>query len=195
MDLGGAQHATNLEGLFAAIHGIVGRLMEARNLYVALHDPVADLISYPYYVDEEDNPPGPSRRAGLDAYVLRNRQALLATLRSSKSSAGGRWRRSVRHPSIGSAYPGLRRPNTGRVRGADLHRGSPLRRAGEGYPHLRVAAGRLAIGRKRAEEQLQRSEQTTAAWWRMRTRRSSFRKKVCSSMSTLNGGALRLLGK
>ncbi|MBZ5590144.1 MAG: PAS domain S-box protein, partial [Acidobacteriia bacterium] len=75
-----AQQATTLEELFVAIHRIVGRLMEARNLYVALYHPGADLISYPYFVDERDDPPGPEPPGrGLTAYVLRTGKPLLAT--------------------------------------------------------------------------------------------------------------------
>src|SRR5256886_1815035 len=75
-----AHAAGNLHDLFAAIHEIVGGLMPAKNFYIALYDPVAELLSFPYFVDEYDTE-FPSKRLGkgLTEYVLRTGQALLAT--------------------------------------------------------------------------------------------------------------------
>src|SRR3989449_6167054 len=75
-----AHAAGNLQDLFAAIHEIVGGLMPAKNFYIALYDPAAELLSFPYFVDEYD-PDFPSKRLGkgLTEYVLRTGQALLAT--------------------------------------------------------------------------------------------------------------------
>src|SRR5207253_2228025 len=42
-----AHAAGNLHDLFAAIHEIVGGLMPAKNFYIALYDPVAELLSFP----------------------------------------------------------------------------------------------------------------------------------------------------
>ena len=70
----------NLHELFASVHSIVGRLMAARNLFIALYDPAADLVTFPYFVDEEDEPPEPRRPgAGLTEYILRTGEPLLAT--------------------------------------------------------------------------------------------------------------------
>jgi PAS domain S-box-containing protein len=75
-----AQQAATLDDLFAAVHRIIGRLMEAKNLYIALYDPAADLISFPYYIDEETPPSAPRRgRRGLTEYILRTGTPLLAT--------------------------------------------------------------------------------------------------------------------
>jgi two-component system cell cycle sensor histidine kinase/response regulator CckA len=70
----------SLDDLFPAIHTIVGELMPARNFYIALHDPSTDLLSFPYEVDEYDepSPPHPLGR-GLTEYVLRTGQPLLAS--------------------------------------------------------------------------------------------------------------------
>src|SRR5437016_6107550 len=75
-----AHSARNLQDLFAAIHEIVGGLMPAKNFYIALYDPAAALLSFPYFVDEYDTD-FPSKRLGkgLTEYVLRTGQALLAT--------------------------------------------------------------------------------------------------------------------
>jgi PAS domain S-box-containing protein len=54
--------------------------MYARNFYLALYDDKTDLISFPYFVDEEDPQPAPRPPAnGLTEYILRTGQPLLAT--------------------------------------------------------------------------------------------------------------------
>ena len=75
-----ASSALDLRELYRAIHGILQELMFARNCYIALHDPVTDMVSFPYFVDEKD-PPFPPHRfgKGLTEYVLRTGKALLAT--------------------------------------------------------------------------------------------------------------------
>jgi len=75
-----AHSARNLQDLFAAIHEIVGGLMPARNFYIALYDPAAELLSFPYFVDEFDADfPAKRLGKGLTEYVLRTGQVLLAT--------------------------------------------------------------------------------------------------------------------
>ncbi|MBZ5589172.1 MAG: PAS domain S-box protein [Acidobacteriia bacterium] len=74
------QAAGNLDELFSSIHRIVGRLMNAKNFYIALHDPTTGLISFPYFVDEVDPTPEPFPVGrGMTGYVLRSGQPLLAT--------------------------------------------------------------------------------------------------------------------
>src|SRR5439155_1464816 len=75
-----AHAAGNLHDLFAAIHEIVGGLMSAKNFYIALYDPAAELLSFPYFVDEYDTDfPAKRMGKGLTEYVLRTGLALLAT--------------------------------------------------------------------------------------------------------------------
>jgi PAS domain S-box-containing protein len=72
--------APSLQGLFGAIHGIVGELMPAANFYIALYDTATDTISFPYFVDESDPPPAPKRPGkGLTEYVLRTGKPVLVT--------------------------------------------------------------------------------------------------------------------
>ncbi|MCX6557122.1 MAG: PAS domain S-box protein, partial [Candidatus Aminicenantes bacterium] len=74
-----AQTATSLEELYRSIHAIIGELMPARNFYIALYDRDADLIRFPYWVDELDaTPPSDPPGRGLTGYVLRSGQPLLA---------------------------------------------------------------------------------------------------------------------
>ncbi|MEW6702523.1 MAG: PAS domain S-box protein, partial [Bacteroidota bacterium] len=73
-----ADQATSSEELFKLVHEIIGKVMPAKNLYVALYDEKNDLISYPYYVDEFDTPSPPTKpRRGLTEYVLRTGKPLL----------------------------------------------------------------------------------------------------------------------
>ncbi len=75
-----SQAAEDLQQFFAAIHNIVGQLMNARNFYIALHDSQSQLLSFPYFVDEEDPTPAPKPLGrGLTEYVLRTGEPLLAT--------------------------------------------------------------------------------------------------------------------
>ncbi len=68
----------NLEDLYLSIHGALGNLMPVDNFYIALYDPEADLISFPYAVDQhvEFSPPRKPRH-GLTEYVLRTGRSLL----------------------------------------------------------------------------------------------------------------------
>src|SRR5258708_27364511 len=75
-----SQSAEDLQQFFAAIHNIVGQLMNARNFYISLYDPQSQLLSFPYFVDEEDPTPTAKRLGrGLTEYVLRSGEPLLAT--------------------------------------------------------------------------------------------------------------------
>ena len=75
-----SQSAEDLQQFFAAIHNIVGQLMNARNFYISLYDPQTQLLSFPYFVDEQDPTPTPKPLGrGLTEYVLRSGEPLLAT--------------------------------------------------------------------------------------------------------------------
>jgi PAS domain S-box-containing protein len=74
------QTTGSLDELFRSIHAIIGRLMDARNFYIALHDPATNLLSFPYFVDEVDTTPEPfSLGRGMTSYVVRSGRPLLAT--------------------------------------------------------------------------------------------------------------------
>ncbi|HYW41088.1 MAG TPA: PAS domain S-box protein, partial [Terriglobales bacterium] len=75
-----SQSAEDLQQFFAGIHNIVGQLMNARNFYISLYDPQSQLLSFPYFVDEQDSTPTPKPLGrGLTEYVLRSGEPLLAT--------------------------------------------------------------------------------------------------------------------
>jgi PAS domain S-box-containing protein len=72
--------AEDIDEFYVAIHGIVGELMYAKNLYVALYDPVSETLGFPYCVDEADPTPAPKKLGrGLTEYVLRTGQPLLSS--------------------------------------------------------------------------------------------------------------------
>src|SRR5438874_4562946 len=75
-----AMSTPGLEDLLPVVHQIVGELMPAQNFYIALYDPVHDLLSFPYAVDERDQDfPSKKPGKGLTEYVLRTGQPLLVT--------------------------------------------------------------------------------------------------------------------
>ena len=72
--------AADLQHFYASIHAIVGELMYARNFYIALYDPLTQLLSFPYFVDEQDPTPQPKKLGrGLTEFVLRTGDPLLCT--------------------------------------------------------------------------------------------------------------------
>jgi PAS domain S-box-containing protein len=71
--------AGSLGDLFRSIHEVIGGLMPARNFYIAMYDEEARMLSFPYFVDEIDEAPGPEPLGrGLTDYVLRRGEPLLA---------------------------------------------------------------------------------------------------------------------
>jgi two-component system, cell cycle sensor histidine kinase and response regulator CckA len=71
--------AHDLQQFFAAVHSIVDELMYAKNFYIALLDPLSNLLTFPYFVDEQDVVPPPLKPGRtLTDYVLRTGEPLLA---------------------------------------------------------------------------------------------------------------------
>jgi len=88
-----ASAAQDMQEFYAAIHRIVGELMYADNLYIALYDEDRQQINFPYYVDEVDQdlpdpnvwePFGIGNAAGTTAYLLRTGRPLMLTLGDQK---------------------------------------------------------------------------------------------------------------
>jgi PAS domain S-box-containing protein len=72
--------ARDMGELYAEIHAIVAELMPAENLYIALYDEAARVLTFPYFVDAVDPRPEPKKLGkGLTEYVLRTGEPLLAT--------------------------------------------------------------------------------------------------------------------
>ncbi|MFH2038320.1 MAG: PAS domain S-box protein [Chloroflexota bacterium] len=77
------QTAITSEGiavLYHSIHSILGELIPAENFYIALYNAVTGFYSFPYFVDQYDEPPTESTKiAGLTGFVLRTGCPLLAS--------------------------------------------------------------------------------------------------------------------
>ena len=75
------RESRDLDEFYTEVHRVVGTLMDATNFYIAKYDPAADVISFPYFVDQFDEQPpvGASPGRGLTGYVLRTGEPLLAT--------------------------------------------------------------------------------------------------------------------
>ncbi len=72
--------AKDLPALYSDLHRIVGGLMPAQNFYIALYDPETDMLSFPYFVDEEEAAPAPYKAGrGLTEYVLRTGKPFYAS--------------------------------------------------------------------------------------------------------------------
>ncbi|GAB6197237.1 bifunctional diguanylate cyclase/phosphodiesterase [Lysobacter xanthus] len=70
--------ATNPDEFYAAVHGIIGSLIDARNFYIALVSDDGEYLHFPYYVDAFGHR-GESRRLGrgYSEYVIRQGRACL----------------------------------------------------------------------------------------------------------------------
>jgi signal transduction histidine kinase len=81
-----AARCQDLQEFFRAVHAGVGRIMYARNIYIALRDPQHDTIRYVYDVDEKDSPQAPETAHPLvkenespTAWVIRHGEPLSVT--------------------------------------------------------------------------------------------------------------------
>lgn len=68
----------NIEELYKSIHESISGLMRTKNFYISIYHPETSTVSFPYFVDEFDEPPI-ERKAGkgLTEYVLRTGKAQL----------------------------------------------------------------------------------------------------------------------
>jgi PAS domain S-box-containing protein len=156
-----ANTAATLPGLYRAVHAIVGELMPARNLYIALYDEASQTISFPYFADEFDSgfPAKPLGR-GLTEYVLRTGNALLATPEVYNQLVAAGEVELIGTPSLD--WVGVPLKDGGRTVGviavqtysAGIRYGEKERQILE-FVSSQIA---LVIERKRAEQQLADSE-------------------------------------
>lgn len=68
----------DMQSLFRKIHDVVGMLMPAKNLYIALYNEQDNLLSFPYFIDEYDKTPEPFKpNKGITEFVLKTGKATL----------------------------------------------------------------------------------------------------------------------
>ena len=69
-----ASNWQDIQDFYREIHRVVGELMYAKNLFIALYDDATGLLSFPYFVDEKDEPfPAQSLESfhGMTSYMIR----------------------------------------------------------------------------------------------------------------------------
>ena len=72
--------ASRIEDLIKTVHDVAGTLIPAKNFYIALYNAEADLMTFPYYVDEYDQPMPPQKLGrGLTSYVIRTGRPVRTT--------------------------------------------------------------------------------------------------------------------
>ena len=68
----------DLQSLYKEIHYIISEVTNTNNFYIALVDWNTEILTFPYFVDEKDSQPKPSKlKKGLTEYVLRTEQSIL----------------------------------------------------------------------------------------------------------------------
>jgi len=74
-----ANSNASMDGLFRSIHRSISRLLAADNFYIAIYDAEKDEISFPFYVDQYDQPfPAQKPGRGVTEYILRTGQPVHA---------------------------------------------------------------------------------------------------------------------
>jgi PAS domain S-box-containing protein len=76
-----SDNVSTLDDLYMSLHRIISTVMPANNFYIAIYDASQDILSFPYFVDEVDEPSPPQKPGkGMTEYVLRTGKSLLCTL-------------------------------------------------------------------------------------------------------------------
>ncbi|HZX80736.1 MAG TPA: EAL domain-containing protein [Lysobacter sp.] len=80
--------ATHLDEFYAAVHGIVGEFLDARNFYIALLSDDDGMLHFPYFVDQNGNRAA-SRRLGrgVTEYAMRYGKPLLLDMTRPETQA------------------------------------------------------------------------------------------------------------
>jgi len=147
-----------------SIHEIVGRLMPARNFYIALTDDEQRTLRFSLFIDERDSPPGPDVRPlgrGLTAYLVRARRAMFlkrsdqeALERDGEVILGGPFSRT------GSARRSPWAEHPRRHRGADLRLRGGVPARGPRDPLVRRREVALVLQHKQSEDLLREANRT-----------------------------------
>ena len=152
--------AQNLDELFGVIHGIIGELMPADNFYIALYDHTSDLIHFPYFRDEHDQPPTPIRPGKtLTGYVLTTGQPLLVGPDRYRELAETGQVELTGSPSVDWLGVPLKTQHGAMIGVMAVQTYSEAVRLDESDKEILVFVSRqvaMAIERKRADEQLMR---------------------------------------
>ncbi len=75
-----AGERTGIDAFYSGVHSVVGELLNAKNFFISVLSDDQTALSFPYFVDERDQPLSMRRITnGITEWVLRHRQTLLAT--------------------------------------------------------------------------------------------------------------------
>ena len=70
----------NLDDLLRLTHAALGKVLDAKNCFVALHEPSTEMFHFPFFADQFDPPPPPEKPdRSCMSYVFRTGQATLIT--------------------------------------------------------------------------------------------------------------------
>ena len=70
----------SLTNLYESIHSILSEVLPVENFYIAMYDEINNLLSFPYFVDQFDEPSPPQTPGrGLTEYILRTGKPCLIT--------------------------------------------------------------------------------------------------------------------
>lgn len=157
-----ADTSAGVTDLFRSVHDIIGTVMPAGNFYIAHYDEEKELISFPYFVDEEDVPPAPLKPGkGLTEYVIRTGKSLLCDEATDKVLRSRGEVEVVGAPS--AIWLGVPLIVDGKTTGAMVvqHYSDPYAYGPRELRMFEYVSSQVArsIDRKRAEEALRRNEQ------------------------------------
>jgi len=157
-----ADKSAGLSDLFKSVHNIIGTVMPAGNFYIARYDDKEDMISFPYFVDEEDTPPTAKKPGkGLTEYVIRTGKPLFCDEATDRDLRG---RGEVELIGVPSAiWLGVPLIVDGMTTGAMVvqHYSDPNAYGAAELRMFEFVSSQVArsIERKRAEESLRQNEQ------------------------------------
>ena len=163
---------SNLDELLDLAHRSIGKLLYAENCFVGLHDPKADLMTFEFWVDKCDPvPPPQSNSKGFtrSSYVLRTGQPLLLTkeLEAQLFEQGD----LAQSGSVSASWLGVPLRTPTRTIGVLVvqHYEKQDAYSQRDLEFLSAVGDQiaLAIERKRAEQELKRSEERLAAAQKM----------------------------
>ena len=152
----------NLDELLKLIHQSIGKLLYAKNCFVALYDQPSNLIHFEYWVDEFDPvPPARPIGTGFTSYILSTGQPLLLTEGVKRQMCErGEVEKSGRSSASWLGVP--LRTASGTIGVLALQHYQNKRAYSERDLEVLSSVGdqiALAIERKRAEEKLRESEE------------------------------------
>jgi PAS domain S-box-containing protein len=155
----------NLDELYRSIHGSLQNILDVTNFLIALYDENEDKVSFPYFVDERDKDQGEiknvSKSSALTAEVIQNGRPIFFTKAAALERARKQGQEIFGSPS--ELWLGVPLKIKHKVIGAIIVQSyTDPKRYNQRDADILLAVSdqvALAIERKRAQEELQKSEE------------------------------------